>query len=87
LTKGYTGKLASKYITQHCATDLKWAIAGRSESKLNAIVAELRQLNPNRKTPGVIIADSDDLEALSSLARSTKVVISYAGPYSRYAMD
>jgi short subunit dehydrogenase-like uncharacterized protein len=68
---------------QHTATDLQWAIAGRSEGKLSALVKELEQLNQNRNTVGIVVADSDDFEALSSMAKSTRVVISYVGPYAK----
>jgi short subunit dehydrogenase-like uncharacterized protein len=81
--QGYTGKLASKYIVEHCATDLKWAVAGRSEQKLTVVVNELHRLNVNRKAAGIVVADSDDFDALSSMARSTRVVVSYAGPYAK----
>jgi hypothetical protein len=83
---GYTGKLATKYVVQHCSTDLKWAIAGRSHAKLVALADEARQLNVNRKAVGIVLADADDLEALSSLARSTKVVVSFAGPFSKLSV-
>jgi hypothetical protein len=78
---GYTGKLAAKYVVQNCPTDLKWAVGGRSLTKLTAVVDDITPLNPNRKAPGVVIADSNDLEALTSLAKSTKVVVSLAGPF------
>lgn len=81
---GFTGKLATRYVVEHCATDLKWAVAGRSHTKLAALVEETKALNVNRKPVNIIIADSNDLEALSSLARATKVVVSFAGPFARY---
>jgi short subunit dehydrogenase-like uncharacterized protein len=49
---GYTGKLAAEYITLHLPTNLKWAVAGRSESKLKGVVAEIRSLSPDRAPPG-----------------------------------
>ena len=60
---------------------MKWAVGGRSHAKLTAVVDDITPLNPNRKAPGIVIADSDDLEALTSLAKSTKVVVSCAGPF------
>ena len=52
LCQGYTGKLTAEYITTHLSTDLKWAVAGRNESKLKAIVEECKKLNPDRLAPG-----------------------------------
>jgi short subunit dehydrogenase-like uncharacterized protein len=49
---GYTGKLTAEYITTQLPTDLKWAIAGRSRGKLEAVAAECKSLNPDRVQPG-----------------------------------
>jgi hypothetical protein len=49
---GYTGKLVAEWVTTHLPTDLKWAIAGRNSKKLQGVLAELRQLGPDRKQPG-----------------------------------
>lgn len=49
---GYTGKLCAEHIVQHLPTDLKWALAGRSAGKLEAVAKELRALNPDRIQPG-----------------------------------
>lgn len=49
---GYTGKLTASYIAKHAPTDIKWAIAGRSPSKLEAVSATCKSFNPNRIQPG-----------------------------------
>lgn len=49
---GYTGQLTASYIAKHAPTDIKWAIAGRSASKLEAVLATCNSLNPNRIQPG-----------------------------------
>jgi len=51
---GYTGKFAREYISQSLPTNLVWAVAGRSEEKLSAVVKELQKLYPDRKQPGEI---------------------------------
>ena len=68
---GYTGKYTAEYITKHLPTDFKWAIAGRTESKLKAMADELRTLNADRGQPGIELAQltKDDLV---KLARKTK---------------
>ena len=80
---GYTGRLATKYVVENCATDLSWAVAGRSPAKLTALLDEMKRFNPNRKQPGLLVADSNDLEALKSVTQSTKVVVSFAGPFAK----
>lgn len=49
---GYTGKLTAEHIATSLPTDLKWALAGRSQSKLQAVAAEVKALNPDRIQPG-----------------------------------
>ncbi len=50
---GYTGKLCAEHITTSLPTDLKWAVAGRSDSKLSALIDELNSMNPDRLQPGL----------------------------------
>ena len=49
---GYTGKLTAEHVATNLPTDLKWALAGRSRNKLEAVAAECKTLNPNRIQPG-----------------------------------
>ena len=49
---GYTGKLCAEHITTSLPTSLPWAVAGRSGSKLSAVVDELKSLNSDRFEPG-----------------------------------
>lgn len=50
--QGYTGKLTAEHITTHLSTDLKWAVAGRNESKLKAVVEKCKEINSDRLPPG-----------------------------------
>ena len=80
---GYTGKYAAEHITTHLPTDFKWAVAGRSEAKLERLVDDLKSLNADRLQPGIEIAqlEKDDL---INLAKKTKVLITTVGPYHKY---
>jgi hypothetical protein len=49
---GYTGKLTAEHIATSLPTDLRWALAGRSQSKLEAVAAECKALNSDRIQPG-----------------------------------
>ncbi|KAL2156366.1 hypothetical protein VTH82DRAFT_1111 [Thermothelomyces myriococcoides] len=79
---GYTGKYAAQYITTHLPTDLKWAVAGRSQSKLEEVVAECKRLNPDRLQPAVEVCNLTD-EDLASLARKTYILATTVGPYGK----
>lgn len=52
---GYTGKLTAEHIATNLPTDLKWAIAGRSATKLEAVAVECKALNPNRIQPRMLV--------------------------------
>jgi short subunit dehydrogenase-like uncharacterized protein len=56
---GYTGTIAATHIAEHLPTNLKWAIAGRSGVKLDALAAELKKLSPDRLQPGTIHLHND----------------------------
>ena len=74
---GFTGQICCKYLRDNYS-DLVWAMAGRSATKLDQIKSELNL------DCDILVADGGDLDALKSLARQTKVVLSTAGPFARY---
>ncbi|KJY00046.1 saccharopine dehydrogenase like protein [Zymoseptoria brevis] len=80
---GYTGKYTAEHLTTYAPTDLRWAIAGRSEAKLKAVADEIHSLNPDRLAPGIEIAELNKQD-LVKLAKTTKVLISTVGPYHKY---
>lgn len=49
---GYTGKLCAEYISTSLPTNLKWALAGRSEKKLLAVLDKLGAMSTDRLQPG-----------------------------------
>jgi short subunit dehydrogenase-like uncharacterized protein len=49
---GYTGALTAKHIAEHLPTNLRWVIAGRSQSKLESLLEELKGINADRTPPG-----------------------------------
>ena len=75
---GFTGALVAEYLhNEHKA--INWAIAGRSESKLDAVK---RQLNADNIP--TVVANSDSAEDMQRLAASTRVIISTVGPYAQH---
>jgi short subunit dehydrogenase-like uncharacterized protein len=72
---GFTGKQTVAYCKGFAPPELKWAIAGRNRSKLDAV---------NCATVDVLIADAQDAQALNQLAAQTRVIASTAGPFSLY---
>lgn len=76
---GFTGKLAAEYLTkQYGGSGLKWAIAGRSASKLEPLRAKCNDL------PEIVVADSGDEASIRAMVAQTKVLLTTAGPFARY---
>ncbi|KAF3384993.1 putative trans-acting enoyl reductase [Penicillium rolfsii] len=81
---GYTGRFCSEHIVKNLPTDLKWAIAGRSLQKIEAIAEELKKLNSDRVQPDVLTVQLNATE-LNELAQKTRLIINCVGPYHLYS--
>ena len=82
----FVGQILCKYLVgRHGADgadgDLRWAIAGRSASKLDEVARTTGADVPR------IVADAADRAALDEMAASTKVVVSTVGPYALYGSE
>jgi len=72
---GFTGKLVAEYLAGAARREaVRWAIAGRSRDKLDALGLGVP----------VIVADALDPAAMQALARRSKVVCTTTGPFARY---
>lgn len=78
----FVGKILCNYlVNEYTEPNLTWAIAARSESKLN----ELKQsLGEKAVELPCLLADSSDEESLKSLCNKASVIISTVGPYALY---
>ncbi len=81
---GFTGRLVAEYLLAHGPEDLSWALAGRSESKLQQVRDLLAQDNPRAQDLPLVVADSLDTEAMDRIAQDCKVVCTTVGPYAKY---
>lgn len=79
---GFTGQLVAHYLAESFDPSFKWAIAGRSQAKLDALHESLGPLVA--AAVGVIVVDATDRPSLQALARRTRVVISTAGPFTDF---
>ena len=77
---GFVGRQTVAYFAEH-AGGLKWAVAGRSADKLEAVRAAC---GAGARGAGLIVADADDAGALNTLAAQARVVLSTAGPFALY---
>ncbi|KAI0911907.1 hypothetical protein F4823DRAFT_623226 [Ustulina deusta] len=80
---GYTGLITAEFIASNFPTDTKWAVAGRSEQKLEDVVKTCQGLDPDRKPPQVEVCGLNDAD-LAALAKKTFILIATVGPYGKY---
>lgn len=81
---GFTGGLTAEYLARHAPAKTRWAIAGRSRSKLEAVRDQLAGINPACAALPLLVTEADDGAALAGIAASTKVIVTTVGPYLKY---
>lgn len=78
----FVGQILSQYLfDQYGVSKIRWAMAGRSQQKLEQVRS---QLGVEAEAIPLIVADAADDDALVALCNQTKVVISTVGPYDLY---
>lgn len=81
---GFTGRLVAEYLAQPGVADgVKWAMAGRSLSKLQAVRDEI---GVPTDIP-LLTANADDPASLRALVQRAQVIITTVGPYQLYGND
>lgn len=83
---GFTGRLVAEYLMERYGAEgsLRWAIAGRSPRRLEA----LRQsLGAGADSLPTLVADSHDRDSLDALASRTRVLCTTVGPYALYGSE
>lgn len=76
---GFTGRLVAEYLAANYA-DVKWAMAGRSLTKLEEVRDEI---GAPASTP-LLTANADDPAALKAMTAGAQVIITTVGPYQLY---
>lgn len=82
---GFTGQFVVEELARYTASanaNLKWAIAGRNESKLKKVLQQATDAVQRdlTQTP-VVIADVNDEKSILSMCIATEVVLNCVGPY------
>jgi short subunit dehydrogenase-like uncharacterized protein len=78
---GYTGRLVAEYLKGK--SGLKWAMAGRSHSKLEEVRDEI---GAPADTP-LVVADASDPASLDAMTKRAKVILTTVGPYQLYGNE
>lgn len=78
----FVGRILCDYlVNEHTEANLSWAMAARSQSKLDQLKAEL---GAKADTIPALIADSSGEASLQTLCAKASVIISTVGPYALY---
>ena len=76
---------SNRYIHSNFSSKVRWAVAGRSESKLNYLLADLSRMKISNYAgitmPSVCIANNNDINSLKSLFSQAKLILNCTGPY------
>src|SRR6266545_4102283 len=75
---GFTGGLTAEYLAAQQPAGTRWAVAGRSRGKLEALRDRLGV------DVAIMEADVEDEASVRRLAEASRVVITTVGPYIRY---
>jgi short subunit dehydrogenase-like uncharacterized protein len=81
---GFTGGKTAEYLARHAPAGLRWAIAGRSQPKLDAVKARLVAIDPRHSAVGTVQASVDDPTSLQRMAAQTRVLVTTVGPFIDY---
>jgi short subunit dehydrogenase-like uncharacterized protein len=79
---GFTGRLVAEYLAGGYP-GLNWAMAGRSQAKLEQVRAEI---GAPAALP-LVVADASDPASLAAMAARADVVITTVGPYQLYGSE
>ena len=82
---GFTGRLVVEYLLARypAGSGVRWAMGGRSRSKLEAVRDEL---GAPADTP-LVVTDLADPASLSALMAATRLVLTTVGPYQLYGNE
>jgi short subunit dehydrogenase-like uncharacterized protein len=81
---GFTGRLVADYFAEHAPKAVRWAIAGRSREKLEAVKRDLVRTNPDLAGLPVLVADGHDEASLEALVPKTRVICTTVGPFGKH---
>lgn len=85
---GFTGRLGARHLAKTYGVNqtVQWAIAGRSQAKLDKVKKELAEElgMPEILNVDTILVDTSIASTMPALVRDTRAVVTTAGPFSLY---
>lgn len=80
---GFVGRLTARHLAAEADPTVRIALAGRSLPRLRDVAANL---GPAAEGWPLLVADADDVAAVTDLARRARVVVTTVGPYVKYGV-
>ncbi len=84
---GFTGALTAEYLTRRYGGDLRYALAGRDQAKLESLRDDLTIIDPSAASLPILIGDGLDRSSLDPIVGRTRVMCTTVGPYLKYGAD
>ncbi|WP_435609402.1 saccharopine dehydrogenase family protein [Streptomyces sp. C10-9-1] len=81
---GFVGELTARRLALRAPADCRWALAGRSRAKLEALRDRLSAEHPGCASLPLVVADAADPASMRELAESTRALATTVGPYVWY---
>ena len=81
---GFVGVLTARYLAEHAPSGTRVALGGRSQEKLERT---REQLGSAAADWPLVVADSQDEDAVAAMAGRTRVVATTVGPYLKYGLS
>ncbi|MEU6993899.1 saccharopine dehydrogenase NADP-binding domain-containing protein [Streptomyces sp. NPDC046465] len=84
---GFVGTLTAEHLAAHAPEGVRWSVAGRDTTKLEALRERLAAIDPACAELPLVHADVADPASLREMASHARVVASTVGPYLTYGQD
>ncbi len=86
---GFTGALVAEYLVRQygARASLRWALGGRTRGKLEQLRDRLASIDPSARELPLVVGDGADRASLDAFVRTTRVVCSTVGPFSRHGHE
>ncbi len=83
---GFLGRRITKFIYENSILK-RWAIMGRSHTKLSALMTQLRDMNIIGVLPDLLIADAQDFRSLRDIFVEARLMLNCVRPYRTMGKD
>lgn len=81
---GFTGRLVADYLAAQ--PNVRFAIAGRNRSKLEAVRTAIAVKHPARAELPILVGEAHDDESLDGIAKTTRVMCATVGPFAEHGL-